>query len=80
VDTFTFIQVVGDLVASATWQALATPYSFRLDLIFSCLEFRSNVSLDGVFPWTESVTLVFAAAFTAKRAVLESYLTLLVSV
>lgn len=70
VDTFTFTEVVGGLVASATWQSLPTPSpdSFSLGSDFLLSGVSVDVSLDGVFLLTESLDLSFYSSVYSQTS------------
>ena len=61
VDTFTFTEVEGDLVASLTWQSLATPTpdNFGMGSDFLLSGVLADFSLDGVSLFPESLDLSF---------------------
>ena len=68
VDTFTFTEVSDDLVASWTWQSLATPTpdSFGLGSDFLLSGVSADFSLDGVVLFPESFDLNFYSSGTGE--------------
>ncbi|HKD72625.1 MAG TPA: hypothetical protein VKB61_10860 [Candidatus Acidoferrum sp.] len=68
VDTFTFTEVEGGLVASATWQSLATPDSFSLGSDFLLSGVSADVSFDGVYVLTESLDLSFYSSVYSQTS------------